>query len=193
MRRFKLARAAGVASIAVFLLLSVVGVTGVVVFSHASEDGLQKADAVIVLGGEHDGREEYGRRLVRDGYASVLVLSDPYPKSDPVMRRACDSARDEVEAICVRPNPLTTEGEAILTRRLAAERGWTKVIVVTWRYHLPRARFVFSKCLSWPSDKLVMRAVPREYRMSLGYWEYVYLYQYVAFAKAAISHHSQCA
>jgi uncharacterized SAM-binding protein YcdF (DUF218 family) len=193
MRRCELVRTAGVASIAGFLLLAVIGVTGVVVFSHAPEDALQKADAVIVLGGEHDGREEYGRRLVRSGYASVLVLSDPYPKSDPVMRRACDSARDDVETICVRPNPLTTEGEATLTRRLATERGWTKVIVLTWRYHLPRARFVFSKCLSWPPDRLVLRGVPRDYDLPLGYWEYIYSYQFLAFAKAAISHDSQCA
>lgn len=166
--------------------LLLVGISGRVVFTAPREDPLQRADAVFVLAGEHDGREDYGLRLVSEGLAPVLVLSNPYPQQDALMWRTCSMHLQAIEIICRRPDSLTTRGEAILARQLATERGWKKIVVVTWRYHLPRARLVFSQCYSSQATAVVMRGVPRSYNLTIVWREYVYAYQYAAFIKALI-------
>ena len=151
-RRFLVAVEAIVVVIAICLLA--MGVGGYVLFTNAKVDELQRADAIIVLGGEHDGREDYGLSLARDHWAPTVVISNPYWPGDTVMQRVCRTAGD-IEVTCRRPSPLTTRGEADMMRQLARERGWAKIIVISWRYHLPRARLIFRQCsptiLSRPS------------------------------------------
>jgi uncharacterized SAM-binding protein YcdF (DUF218 family) len=172
------------ALILVVVVLAVdVAVSGFLVFANARADDLRQADAIIVLGGEHDGREDYGLSLAREGWAPTVVISNPYDDWDPVMKRVCRPAAD-VEVICARPDPLTTRGEAVLMQRLALERNWSRIIVVSWRYHLPRARLVFDQCFSDRPGSTVMVAVPRRYRYSLFRWEFVFAYQWAGLAKA---------
>jgi uncharacterized SAM-binding protein YcdF (DUF218 family) len=163
--------------------LILVGITGWPIYTAAREDSIRKADAIVVLGGEHDGREQYGLQLLRDGLAPVLMMSDPYPSSDAAMQRACQTRIENAEVLCKKPDELTTRGEAILTRQLADERGWKTVIIVTWRFHLPRARSIFEKCFSDSPQALIMRGVPRRYDYSLAQWEFTYLYQDAGMAK----------
>jgi uncharacterized SAM-binding protein YcdF (DUF218 family) len=111
------------------------------------------------------------------------VVSDPYGADDAVMRRVCSNTAD-VEVICRRPEPLTTRGEAEMMRRLAQERSWTTIIVISWRYHLPRARLIFRQCFSDRPGSTIMTAVPRRYQYSLLGWEFVYAYQFGGLAKA---------
>lgn len=165
------------------VLVSVVGVGGYFTFTKARIDEVGRADAIIVLGGEHDGREAYGVLLAERGVADTVVLSDPYGESDPVMDGFCGVETDEYDVLCVEPEPSTTRGEAIFTQQLADERGWDHVVVISWRYHLPRARYIFDQCFA---GDVTMQAVPRGYNFSLVYWEYTYLYQLAGFAKAAI-------
>jgi uncharacterized SAM-binding protein YcdF (DUF218 family) len=153
------------------------------IYTHAREDSLRKADAIVVLAGQHDGREQYGLQLLRDGLAPVLLMSDPYPSSDSAMQRACRTRIEKAEVLCKRPAELTTRGEAILTRQLADQLGWKTVIIVTWRYHLPRARLIFEQCFSDAPEALFTRSVPRRYDYSLGDWEFKYLYQDVGMVK----------
>lgn len=185
-RRLLARRALTVIATIVVLGLLVVAGTGTVLFRHAAQDDLRHADAVFVLGGEHDGREDYGLQLVRDGVAPVLVLSNPYRASDPVIRRACETRVRGVEVLCVKPKPSTTLGEALLIRQLARERGWKTIVVASWQYHLPRARFIFRRCFSSSPDSTIMRAVPRDYHLTAGSWEYTYLYQFFALGKAVM-------
>jgi uncharacterized SAM-binding protein YcdF (DUF218 family) len=156
------------------------GVAGYAIFSNAADSSLSRVDAVVVLGGEHDGREDYGLALARRGVTSTVVLSNPYRSSDRVMNRVCHDA--SVVVLCVRPDPSTTHGEALMTRRLARERHWTKIMLVSWRYHLPRARLIFSRCLSGVS--VTAKAVPRHYVLPVWYWQYLYLYQFGGIVKA---------
>jgi len=177
-------RRAALILVAILVALAVLmGVCGVAFFTHAKVDPLQRADAVIVLGGEHDGREDYGIQLARDGWAPTVVISDAYPEDDEVMHRVCKPVQ-AIEVICARAQEYTTRGEAQMMHQLAAQRSWTKIIVVTWRYHLPRARLVFRQCFSPNSDAVVMEAVPRQYDYSPARWQFIYAYQYAAFAKA---------
>ncbi|WP_040765927.1 YdcF family protein [Tsukamurella sp. 1534] len=165
------------------VVLAAVGGVGYLVFGAAHDDPLRKVDAVIVLGGEHDGREQYGLQIAEAGYARNLVLSDPYGEHDPLMRSLCDRTVGEVAITCEVPVPSTTRGEAMFTQRLADRNGWKSVIVISWGYHLPRAEYIFSNCFA---GQTVMRAVPRYYDYGPADWELIYLYQSFGTAKAAL-------
>ena len=167
------------------VLLFVNGASGTVLFARAPVDPLAAADAIMVLGGEHDGREAYGLKLAEQGYADTVVLSNPYAASDKTMKNACAPQRD-IRVICRPPAPSTTRGEALIARQLADEYGWTSIIVVSWRYHLPRARKIFEQCFVTPERSVIMRDVPRRYPFSVAQWQYTYLYQYGGWVKAEI-------
>jgi uncharacterized SAM-binding protein YcdF (DUF218 family) len=186
MRRADIVRVTIEAIAAVIIVILVdVTISGYLLFTNSKVDELEHADAIVVLGGEHDGREEYGIQLAAEGWAPTVVLSNPYLRGDQVMERACQP-REDIEVICVRPPLLTTRGEAKAVRAMAEERSWEKIIVVSWRYHLPRARLIFRRCYSERRDAIVMRPVPREYRYSLLQWDGVYMYQFAGYAKAAL-------
>jgi uncharacterized SAM-binding protein YcdF (DUF218 family) len=185
-RRSIIRRAALVVLSVPLALLLLMGASGFIIFNNAPADPLQRADAIVVLAGEHDGREDYGLALARQGWAPTVVISDAYDPWDPVMRRVCAASGGGVEVMCVRAFPKTTRGEAEFVRRLAQRRSWSKIIVVTWRYHLPRARLVFEQCFSPDPNAVVMEAVPRRYDYSPPLWEYVYAYQYSGFIKALV-------
>lgn len=182
-------RAAAVLTTLATLGVALNSVLGYVIFGNAVESTVSRVDAVVVLGGEHDGREGYGVALARQGLASAVVLSDPYPTTDPIMSRMCLHRNETVDVICSRPDPSTTRGEAIMTRRLARERHWHSILIVSWRYHLPRARLVFDQCLSAMNISITATAVPRHYVLPLWYWQYLYLYQFGGIVKAVAADH----
>jgi hypothetical protein len=186
MRLANVRRAILIVGAVVVALLLLMGISGYFMYTNASADGLQRANAIVVLGGEHDGREDYAIDLARDGWAPTVVLSNPYPADDPVMQRVCTGQAGAIEVLCKRPDPVTTRGEAEMIHRLAAERSWRKIVVVTWRYHMPRARSIFGQCFSRDPNAVVMQAVPRQYDFSVGHWEFVYAYQDFAWVKAFI-------
>lgn len=165
--------------------LLVNGVSGTLLFARAKADPLAKADAIVVLGGEHDGREAYGLGLAEQGFAKTVLLSNPYHSQDKVMATAC-RPRSDIEVICRAPVPSTTRGEALMARELAEARGWHTIIVVSWRYHLPRARRIFDQCFVTPGRSVIMRDVPREYPFSMVKWQYIFLYQYGGWVKAEL-------
>jgi uncharacterized SAM-binding protein YcdF (DUF218 family) len=160
------------------------GVAGYIIFGRAADSVVSHVDAVVVLGGEHDGRENYGVTLATEGLASTVLLSDPYPADDPLMSQICLSDHGRVEVICRRPDPENTRGEALMTRRLAVERRWRSILILSWQFHLPRARLVFDQCLSNIGVAVAVKAVPRHYVLPVWYWQYLYLYQFAGFVKA---------
>lgn len=145
------------------------------------------ADAIIVLGGAHDGREEYGLQLAEQGYAPRLIFSDPYGESGigaygnpDYMVELCNSTHERYTVSCFTPNPSTTRGEGREIRRLADENHWTRVLVVTFRPHVERSRYILDKC--WDGDITVLES-PTE----LPWWGWVwnYVYQTAGFVRAA--------
>jgi uncharacterized SAM-binding protein YcdF (DUF218 family) len=165
------------------------GMVGYALFSRAADSAVSRVDAVVVLGGEHDGREEYGIALAQQVHASAVMLSDPYPSGDVVMQRMCSRRLDAIDVICSRPDPSTTRGEAIMTRRSAARRHWSSILLVTWRYHMPRARLLFDKCLADMGVSVSAKAVPRQYVLPIWYWQYLYAYQFAGIVKAVAAEH----
>lgn len=170
-------------TLVVVVVLAAVGGAGYALFGVDRQDALRKVDAIVVLGGEHDGREQYGIRLAQEGWSTNVVLSNPYGPRDATVRDLCDTRVGDISVTCEVPTPSTTRGEAMFTERLSRERGWKSVIVISWSYHLTRSRYIFDNCYS---GETVMRAVPREYRYGPADWELIYLYQFVGTAKAAV-------
>ncbi|WP_460699899.1 YdcF family protein [Nocardia thraciensis] len=148
------------------------------VYVRPRVDEPARADAILVLGGAHDGREELGLRLAREGYAPVVVFSDPYEHS-PRMNRICHGGYSfRVE--CFDPEPRTTRGEGRELAARARAEGWQRVIVVTWTPHISRARYVLGQC--WGGDILLVDARPP---ISVGRWAYNFAYQSAGYVKAA--------
>ena len=93
-----------------------------------------RADAIVVLGGRAN-RLPVGVALARAGVAPALLV---FNSDGSLVEAPC-------EITCVRPDPYSTRGEAATTARLARERGWRSLVVVTSSYHVPRARHIFRR------------------------------------------------
>ncbi|MEU4315433.1 YdcF family protein [Nocardia sp. NPDC024068] len=135
------------------------------------------ADAILVLGGAHDGREALGLRLAREGYAPRVLISNPYEDS-PLINRICHGGYS-FEVICFDPEPRTTRGEARYLAEQARAHDWRRVIVVTFTPHISRARYVLGKC--WDGQLMFVDTRPR---LSVPRWAYDYVYQSAGYVKA---------
>lgn len=124
--------------------LAALALASVPLFILYDDDRVAKSDAVMVLAGEKR-RLSVALELVERGVAPVLVISDGF---DPRWTRANRLCRfgDPARIVCVRPEPFSTRGEARLAFRLARQRGWDSLVVVTSRFHLFRARTLFERC-----------------------------------------------
>jgi uncharacterized SAM-binding protein YcdF (DUF218 family) len=105
------------------------------------------ADAVIVLSG---GRERLppAMALVRRGVAPVLAISSvARTKPWALGRRLCATGRyAHATVLCFDARPYSTEGEAAAVGRLARQRHWSRIVVVTSRFHVTRAHMLFHRC-----------------------------------------------
>jgi uncharacterized SAM-binding protein YcdF (DUF218 family) len=125
------------------IALAALAAASVPLFILYDDDEVTKADAVMVLAGQKR-RLPVALELVRRGVAPVLVISDGLDPRWTQANRLCRS--DELDVVCVRPDPYSTRGEARLAARLARERGWDSIVVVSTRFHLFRARLLFERC-----------------------------------------------
>ena len=111
-----------------------------------TEDDVGKADAVVVLAGSKHERLDRGLELVRDGVAPVLVISDGFDPQQPRANRLCREGGNGFTVTCFTPDPDSTRGEARKVAELASARGWQRVLLVTSRFHVTRARMLFDRC-----------------------------------------------
>lgn len=110
-------------------------------FAFPTERVPARADAVVVLAGQWERRLPVGQRLVRDGVAPVLALSEDTDSGWP--RDLCRRRN----VVCFQADPYSTTGEAAALRTLAARRGWRSLVVVTSDYHLSRATLLVERCV----------------------------------------------
>lgn len=167
----------------VWFVAVVVGIVaaGYPVYVRPRTDPLQHADAILVLGGAHYGRYPFGLGLGAEGWAPTVVVSNPNGTKDPWLTEICATPQQHYELFCFAPDPPTTKGEGRELDRLAAEHGWRKVIVVTFRPHLSRARFILQRCFD---GELIMVASPGQ--ISLRRWTAEYLYQTAGYLRALL-------
>jgi uncharacterized SAM-binding protein YcdF (DUF218 family) len=128
----------------VSVLVAALAVASVPLFILYDDDEVAQVDAVMVLAGEKR-RLPVGLELVERGVAPVLVISDGLDPRWTQANRLCRFG-DPEKIVCTRPDPYSTRGEAQLAARLARERGWDSIAVVSSRFHLFRARLLFERC-----------------------------------------------
>jgi uncharacterized SAM-binding protein YcdF (DUF218 family) len=116
-----------------------------VLFAFPPQDHPRHADVVVVLSGSKD-RLPKGLELMRRGVAPVLAISDGAVPGWPVANRLCRGGQ-KFRVVCFHPNPYSTRGEARFVAALMKRRGWKRVVVVTSRYHVIRARMDFRRCV----------------------------------------------
>jgi len=128
----------------VVILLAAWLAVAVLLFAVHHGDKPVHADAVFVLSGSRN-RLPVGVKLVREGYAPLLVVSRTKPHPTQLELDAC-AHRLGVRVLCVDAEPYSTVGEAELLARLAASHHWHAVNVVTSNYHIVRARILMRRC-----------------------------------------------
>ena len=154
------------ATVALAVVLSVIVVFADMVWNPPSRT-TNHADAVVVLAYGQD-RLRTGRELVEEGVADNLVIS----VSEGVQRRIDDgrlavlTPEEVAEGLgeegpwieecgeqyagyrteCIRPQPNTTEGEAIAVAGLVREYDWDTLVIVTERSHMRRGLTTFEAC-----------------------------------------------
>lgn len=167
-------------AISVCLILIAAGLGGIPVYVRPQVDPLRHADAILVIGGYGEERYRLGIELSTHGWAPNLVVSNPVGAGDVWKRNYCSTPPVGVTVHCFAPDPPTTKGEARELRRLATQYGWHTVIVVTFKPHISRARYILEKCFN---GDLVMVASPTH--VSAFRWAYEYLYQTAGYLRAA--------
>jgi uncharacterized SAM-binding protein YcdF (DUF218 family) len=104
-----------------------------------------RADAVVVFAGGDGERQDEGVRLVREGVAPVLVISDGGEPGAP-RTRLCRERPAGLRLYCLTPDPATTRGEARRFTELADREGWRSLVLVTSDYHVLRAGVLLGRC-----------------------------------------------
>jgi uncharacterized SAM-binding protein YcdF (DUF218 family) len=162
-------------------LLFTAATAGLPVYVRPQIDQLRHADAILILGGPYHRRYPFGFDLAGQGWAPNLVVSNPSGAANPELTDYCAAPHPEFAVYCFVPDPPTTNGEARQLRRLASQHGWRTVIVVTFRPHISRARFILEQCFD---GDLVMVASPAH--ISGPRWAFEYLYQTAGYAHTVL-------
>jgi hypothetical protein len=167
------------AFVCLLLIAAVIG--GLPVYVRPQIDPLRHADAILILGGTGRSRYTFGLDLASEGWAPKVVVSDPYWPDETWLTDYCAVPHPGLDLLCFFPDPPTTTGEARELRRLAAQYGWRTVIVVTFRPHISRARFILEQCFD---GDLVMVASPAH--ISLPSWAFEYVYQTAGYLREVL-------
>ncbi len=138
------------------------------------EDPLEHADAIFVLAGSRLERPLEGADLYKAGWAPRIVLSPGYVEPAERLARANGivfaSYSDFVKNAFVQlgvPAPViitddssldNTASEANLLRKMVIAHHWTRIIIVTSKYHTRRSRFAFRRGLEGTGAKAIVHA-----------------------------------
>ena len=98
-------------------------------------------DAIVSLDGDRPRRLRKAVELAAGGVAPTLVVV----RAEEVAPELLRAGNLPFEVLSVVPDPSSTRGEARQVSRLAGERGWRRILVVTSSYHVPRARLIFRR------------------------------------------------
>lgn len=135
--------------VAAAVLMVVAGALTAVVVLRPAQDEPGRADAVVVLSGDHGERLARAKELLAAGLAPTLVLVGAPDRLENLELCAGPSTYD---VVCLRPEPDSTRTEAAATAQLARERNWRSIVVVTSKPHVTRARLLFDRCFPGSLD-----------------------------------------
>ena len=137
------------------------------------EDPLQKADALIVLGGTTYERPLEAVDLVKEGWAPRIYLlreiidwgereliarGISYPRPIDVQIDLLRRLGIEESAVHVLDQANSTAAEATLVHDLVAREKFSRIIVITSKQHTRRARLVMNRRLDDAGVEVIVRA-----------------------------------
>ena len=152
----------------------------------AREDPLQKADAIFVFAGTFVERPLEAADLYLDGYAPRVVITRSMRERDAyraARRRGAtlddefNVARDVLRQLAIPDDAIVapdmvhdnTAQEAATLRALALRERWSRVIVVSSKYHLRRVSLACDRALAGTSVQIIRRGT--RYDPSVpGHW-----------------------
>ncbi len=152
------------------------GKEGVKLFNMLLEQKPLKADAVILLQGDRLDRVQKIQSLYEKGLANKIVVIG----NDERVEELNDSYLSEIKEyflskgifkknIVMDDKALNTLGQAVNVIKMAKEKKWKKLIVVTSSYHLLRAYLTFVKQLmeqDWHGD-IIMQTADLDWQMKM--------------------------
>jgi uncharacterized SAM-binding protein YcdF (DUF218 family) len=136
------------------------------------------ADAVVVLAGARKPRLSKGLELMRKGVAPTLVISDAPIYGWPEANRLC-AGHAKFKVICFRAKSYSTRGEAEEIGALVRKHAWTRVVVVTSKFHISRARLLVKRCVKGPAKVEMVAA-----RVPFSEWPRDVLFEWAKFLRA---------
>jgi uncharacterized SAM-binding protein YcdF (DUF218 family) len=146
-------------------------------------DPLQKADAIVVLGGGLQDRPFEAARLYHAGYAPKVLLMNPKPSPttelkltlpDWQLARMVLYKKEVPETnILVAPRVVSsTFEETLAVKEWAISNHVQKVIIPTGIFHTRRARWIFQKTLrDSPVQVIFVGITPQEYSIT-DWWQH---------------------
>jgi uncharacterized SAM-binding protein YcdF (DUF218 family) len=168
--------------VAGFCVVSLIAaIAGFPIYVRPQIDPLRHADAILVLGGQGYDRYVLGFQLGEQGWAPDVVVSNPNGPGDRWLTKYCATPNAEFRLHCFNPDPDTTRGEGRELHRLADLHGWRTVIVVTFRPHISRARFILEQCFD--GDLVMVNSRDLE---SIQSWVAEYFYQTAGYVRAVL-------
>lgn len=136
-----------------------------------------QVDALIVLSTQAGAHDE-ARRLAEEGVTDLLLVSTP----DNAPASLCQESPGGATVACFAPDPVTTQGEAIVGTELARQQGVESLGVLTFDHHIERSRMLMDRC--WDGELHMYEFEP--VRGKRGY-AYNFVYAMAAYAKTFVT------
>lgn len=158
----------------IFLVLSFIEAGNFLVISESPT----KADAIIVLAGDHKGdRTNNGVKLYKDGYSKNLIVSGgilyyKYTIAQMMKEQALEAGVPN-KSIIVEDKADNTWENAIYSMKIMLKENFKSAIVVSSPYHMRRSRMLFNKVFKGSGIKLTYYAAKdREYNPKKWYADF---------------------
>lgn len=136
-----------------------------------------QVDALIVLSTQTGAHDE-ARRLAEEGVTDRLLVSTP----ENAPASLCGESPGGAAVECFAPEPVTTQGEAIVGTELARQYGVESLGVLTFEHHIERSRMLMDRC--WDGELHMYEFEP--IRSRRGY-VYDFVYAMAAYAKTFVT------
>ena len=138
------------------------------------QDPLERSDAIVVLAGSRAERWLEAVDLFHAGWAPRIIVSRGrleyaemrlqemgirFPQDADLVRDAMIQMKVPPEAVLFLPGSLdNTAHEAAAARTFAAGAGWSRLIVVTSKYHSRRTAYAFVRAFRGSPVRILVRA-----------------------------------
>ena len=138
------------------------------------ENAPQNADVIVVLAGETDHRPALGLELLKQGYASRMILDVPawshlYNVSEIDVARSYVQTLPEAPAVEICPiEGLSTLAETTDVERCLAGKPSSRVLIVTSDFHTRRALSIFRHQL--PGHSFSIAAARDDKQFGIHWW-----------------------